>query len=278
MKQGVYKIVSRSSGRCYVGSSKDIEKRFKQHLSDLNNGSHHSNKLQEEFLKFGKYNLSLEVIEIVEDESQLEKREQYWIDKLQAFSIGLNVSPFSDRPRPLTPEEIQEISDARLNLPYKRLSLPPKSKNQPRDVTNDNLWNSIKSIFSGPIIIDNRTEYEKLCDETMERLGIIDGGRILVEFYQYSIGCRDIYGGFPGCRELIDSIVIKKYKMVDPETKQIICNFDYGEEQIRRWLRQNSIERLRNYKETVLNWVGNDQRKQNESQMIAMKRARGISF
>lgn len=278
MKQEVYKIVSRSSGRCYVGSSKDIEKRFKQHLSDLNNGSHHSNKLQEEFLKFGKYNLSLEVIEIVEDESQLEKREQYWIDKLQAFSMGLNVSPFSDRPRPLTPEEIQEISNARLNLPYQRLSLPPKSKKQPRDVTNDNLWNSIKSIFSGHIIIDNRTEYEKLCDETTERLGIIDGGRILVEFYQYSIGCRDIYGGFPGCRELIDSIVINKYKMVDPETKKIICNFDYGEEQIRRWLRQNSTERLRNYKETVLKWLENDQRKQNESHMIAMERARGMRF
>ena len=43
---GIYKITNIKNGKIYVGSSKDIEKRWKEHLYKLKYGVHHSVKLQ----------------------------------------------------------------------------------------------------------------------------------------------------------------------------------------------------------------------------------------
>jgi hypothetical protein len=47
MTCGVYKISFSNTDKVYVGSSKDIEKRIKQHKDMLSRGNHHSYKLQE---------------------------------------------------------------------------------------------------------------------------------------------------------------------------------------------------------------------------------------
>lgn len=257
--QGIYKILSRKTGRFYIGSSKNIGKRFKQHLRELKNGTHHSHKLQDEFDLYGGHNLTIQTIEIINDEKYLELREQYWIDTLQACKDGFNISPFSDRPRPLTPQEIKALSDARLNMPYKKIPLPSKSGKIPKHT----LGNMIKSVF---INVDKRTEFEKLCDMAVARLAVFDGSKILVEFYQYD--CEvDI--------NLSSDQPVKyteKYKMVDPDTKQIICEIQ-GEETIRRWLRQNSVEDLRNFHATVGGWLKKDIEQQSLSRLIARRQS-----
>ena len=48
---GVYKILNKITGKFYIGSSVDIENRFKQHKADLNTGVHNNKYLQNVFFQ-----------------------------------------------------------------------------------------------------------------------------------------------------------------------------------------------------------------------------------
>ena len=48
---GIYAIRNTKNGKMYIGESIDIEKRWKNHQEDLDNGNHHSYKLQSEWGK-----------------------------------------------------------------------------------------------------------------------------------------------------------------------------------------------------------------------------------
>ena len=43
---GIYKIENKVNGKVYIGQSIDIEKRWKEHISCLNNRTHHNDYLQ----------------------------------------------------------------------------------------------------------------------------------------------------------------------------------------------------------------------------------------
>jgi group I intron endonuclease len=82
MNIGVYKIVNKVTGDFYIGSSVNLNKRFNNHKHFLANQRHHNIILQNVFNKYGLDNLSFEIIEIVENKTNLIKREQYYIDTL----------------------------------------------------------------------------------------------------------------------------------------------------------------------------------------------------
>ncbi len=66
--QGVYKIENVNNGKKYIGSSKDIEKRFYQHRRELENKTHHSVKLQRAWsISKNKDIFLFEVVEIVDN-------------------------------------------------------------------------------------------------------------------------------------------------------------------------------------------------------------------
>lgn len=44
---GIYVLISSINGKAYVGSSVDIDKRFKDHIRELDKGKHHNYKLQQ---------------------------------------------------------------------------------------------------------------------------------------------------------------------------------------------------------------------------------------
>ena len=80
MISGVYKITSViKPDRCYVGSSKNIYKRWEQHLTSLKKNKHHSSKLQRHFNKYGKNDLQFCIL-IRCDISDLISTEQHFID------------------------------------------------------------------------------------------------------------------------------------------------------------------------------------------------------
>lgn len=89
---GVYKIKNIINGKIYIGSSKDINKRWKQHLNLLKKGIHHSYKLQEEWDQFGENCFIFEILQIVDDEKHLKIAEQSWLDKYKPYVHGYNVS------------------------------------------------------------------------------------------------------------------------------------------------------------------------------------------
>ena len=98
--QGVYKIENINNGKKYIGSSKDIDKRFYQHKRELENKTHHSVKLQHAWSKAKDKDIFVfDVVEVVDDIDVLKDREQYYIDLYDAYYNGYNCSLKVDNPR-----------------------------------------------------------------------------------------------------------------------------------------------------------------------------------
>lgn len=85
--QGIYKITNKSNGHCYIGSSVDIKKRWREHrarsvikTSEQYKKSYYS-RLYCAFRKYGRDNFDYDVLEIVENRDDLIDREKFWYFK-----------------------------------------------------------------------------------------------------------------------------------------------------------------------------------------------------
>ena len=87
---GIYIIVS-SSWRVYVGQSTNLKKRKYDHIRTLRNGTHSNKILQASFDKYGY--LAFKVVEHLRDPARLTEREQFWMDRFQAYGRGMNLTP-----------------------------------------------------------------------------------------------------------------------------------------------------------------------------------------
>ena len=76
---GVYKITNNITGDFYIGSSKNIEKRWTDHKSPSRWKGHPGMKLYQAFIKYGLNNFTFDIIEETTD---LHNREQYYIEQL----------------------------------------------------------------------------------------------------------------------------------------------------------------------------------------------------
>jgi group I intron endonuclease len=88
---GIYRIKNKINEKCYYGSSKKIEKRFKTHLNQLRNGKHINCILQNAWNKYGEDNFIFEIVEECELENLFEAEQKY-IDACGDYNIGLKAS------------------------------------------------------------------------------------------------------------------------------------------------------------------------------------------
>ena len=77
---GVYKITNNITGDFYIGSSRDIKIRWKNHKAPSTWANNPGMKLYKEFIKYG---LDSFTFEIIEETDNLREREQYFIDLLE---------------------------------------------------------------------------------------------------------------------------------------------------------------------------------------------------
>lgn len=85
---GIYRIKNKTNGKCYYGSSKNIERRWKTHLNQLRNNKHINSFLQNAWNKYGEDNFIFEIVEECELEG-LFGIEQKYIDDCGDYNIGL---------------------------------------------------------------------------------------------------------------------------------------------------------------------------------------------
>lgn len=109
---GIYEIKHVASGKRYVGSSVDLERRLRQHMTQLDDGCHPNRLLQAAWTQYGgRSAFMIRVIETCTPEQRLEI-EQRLIDTDAEF----NISRRADCPRPaglpLTEEQRLKISVA----------------------------------------------------------------------------------------------------------------------------------------------------------------------
>lgn len=76
---GIYKIVNKVNGKYYIGSSRNVNKRISEHLSELSNKKHCNKKLQNAYNKYGEEIFKFEIISKCPIQYLL--RLEYWFIK-----------------------------------------------------------------------------------------------------------------------------------------------------------------------------------------------------
>lgn len=133
MKSGIYIIICKANGDRYVGSSKNMNNRKRDHWTNLRNGSHHNTHLQNVWNKYGENSFSFGVLEEVETHLLLE-REQYYIDTLKPElnkSLRAESGFLGLRHKEETKEKLRDIQAKRMKSPelIERLRKAAKEQN-----------------------------------------------------------------------------------------------------------------------------------------------------
>lgn len=117
---GIYYIQCLKTKRKYVGSSNNIEKRWKRHLRELKSNSHCNSFLQRTYNKYGSDNLIFVVLEIL-DNIDLSEKEMYYISKLKTLDRkhGFNLTTPLTHPSIKASEEYRKRISVRMkgNMP-----------------------------------------------------------------------------------------------------------------------------------------------------------------
>ena len=85
---GIYAIINRVNGKCYIGSSNVIRKRLNSHRRQLETGKHPNIILQSSWNKYGESSFIFDIFEPILNRELLLQREQFWFDTIKpSFNI-----------------------------------------------------------------------------------------------------------------------------------------------------------------------------------------------
>jgi len=95
---GIYGIIHVSTSRIYVGSTRDIAKRWGNHRFHLDNNTHKNHYLQHTWNKYSAEAFEWVILEEIIDLHQLVPIEQKWIDFYHAANPqhGFNICPLAE--------------------------------------------------------------------------------------------------------------------------------------------------------------------------------------
>lgn len=88
---GIYCIENKITDKKYVGKSINIQKRWNRHIICLNQNRHQNKYLQNSWNKYGIAEFNFYILEQCEN-SLLSRRERFWIQKLNTFNTGFNLT------------------------------------------------------------------------------------------------------------------------------------------------------------------------------------------
>ena len=127
----IYKITNQKNGMVYIGSSIEVERRWRQHKeASINEKDHHYNyPLMIAFREFGIANFTFEVIDTLPDHQAMIKAEHDWIVKENCVvPNGYNQTHQTDSPL-LDPAIAKKMSDTKRAKYGKRVCEIDEGKN-----------------------------------------------------------------------------------------------------------------------------------------------------
>lgn len=143
-KSGIYKIINKINGKYYIGSSKDIEHRWVDHIRELRKNNHHNDYLQHAWNKYGESSFDFIILEYVE-KNQLLIIEQKYLTELktqQNECYNLNFDAYGGEISDYSKQKIRKsklgkkLSDEvrkKLSDSHKGIRLSDKSKEKLRN-------------------------------------------------------------------------------------------------------------------------------------------------
>lgn len=170
MNSGIYRIKNILNNKCYYGSSKNIDVRFKKHLSDLNKNKHPNCILQYAWNKYGSINFIFEIIELCAIDKLLEV-EQIYLNTKPTYNIGINASGgdnLTNNPNRI--EIINKIKNTSI-LNYKNMSVAEKIYRFSKPGNKNPNWKNgctIKYCKCGKLINKKNNFCMKCIDKTKE--------------------------------------------------------------------------------------------------------------
>ena len=113
---GIYKITNNKNNHCYIGQSRNIKKRWKQHIAlskNINDKQRYNYPLYQAFRKYGIENFTFQIIEQCSINT-LNQREQYWIDYYNS-EYNQTIKQYHTVPQKLTLQQVKEIQEILIN-------------------------------------------------------------------------------------------------------------------------------------------------------------------
>jgi group I intron endonuclease len=112
-KAGVYRILNLLDGKCYIGSSKHVCTRLREHERKLERGIHRNTYLQNAYNKYGHVFLFY-IIEFYEEEI-IRTKEQEYMDRYQSYDrkFGYNLDKLASNASLKMSDETKEKMRAR---------------------------------------------------------------------------------------------------------------------------------------------------------------------
>lgn len=101
----VYAIRHNVTDRVYIGSSCNVDRRFKEHLYALQAHTHIVDDMQKDYDEHGE-DYTLTILDQIKDESEIEK-EYEWMDKYQSFVRGVGYN-YKDKHRTVQSKNSKE--------------------------------------------------------------------------------------------------------------------------------------------------------------------------
>lgn len=203
---GIYKIQNLINGKCYIGQSIDIEKRWKVEKNSAfnENSKSYSYPISKAFRKYGIENFDFQVLEICNKES-LNEKEKYWIQYYDSYQKGYNQTLGGDSGSPQVEKDniLGIISDLKItNLYHKEIA---------------NKWNVSQELVQG--INTGRYWYQTNEDYPLQKQHKSYGFEIH-KYYCKRCG-KEISNGSEYCRECANILQRK----VDRPSKEELFNF-----------------------------------------------------
>lgn len=242
MKSGVYQIYNPYNKKRYIGSSINIEKRFKQHKCSLRGNRHHNKHLQNAWNKY-KDILVFEPLEYCEPEYLLEL-EQYYIDYYDSANrqFGYNIDKVANHANPgfhlsdetkekirqkavgrkLSPEQIEKMRERQTGVPKPKQSKTMKQKYANGEVTFPR-YNEVSE--------EKQKEWSKHASQAGKRRYSNYANRPKGYFLKVELQNEVLY--FPSLREAARNLNVDKgaityvMKHTDGYMKKLNCNISY---------------------------------------------------
>lgn len=172
----IYRILSLATKKEYIGSSVDYKRRRYKHFTELKAQKHPNTYLQRHFNKYGKKDLIFSIIEIVDNNTDILLREQFYIDTIKP-SFNMCAKAGNCLGRKHTEDAKKKMADAQNRVTRDRShSAETKRKISQSNKNKIRTEEQRKNISMGQMGLKKGI---KLSEETKRKIGLSSLGHTL---------------------------------------------------------------------------------------------------